>query len=323
MKRVVLLGAVLAGCGSFEDPTIVIDTRILAVTAEPPEQVFEIDLNDPPQTIDDLELVDAEICALVADPGIERGIAWSWFACAPSNDGHCDGHGERPFLELGTGHIDDPETAAAPQSPCTTLEADAGLLLILQDAIQRDDLGGFSGIDIQVELQITPDDTEQVLFANKYVRYAAKIPIEREANINPDLERIDIDVDNGEPVPFALGRCVDQVDPLRIAPGEELPLLPVEPEGAREDYVVPTFDGGSRMFTENISYQWLASAGAWNRAFSGGPRDISGQPPPLDATWTAPTDDITEETDVSIWVVQRDERLGARWFESCVRVTPP
>jgi hypothetical protein len=45
--------------------------------------------------------------------------------------------------------------------------------------------------------------------------------------------------------------------------------------------------------------------------------------PPIDSTWVAPSaDDVTEELDVSLWIVQRDERLGARWFESCVRITP-
>jgi hypothetical protein len=25
---------------------------------------------------------------------------------------------------------------------------------------------------------------------------------------------------------------------------------------------------------------------------------------------------------VTIWIVQRDERLGVHWYEACVRVTP-
>ena len=32
--------------------------------------------------------------------------------------------------------------------------------------------------------------------------------------------------------------------------------------------------------------------------------------------------DPTQPTDVALWVVQRDERLGAHWYESCVRVVP-
>ena len=44
------------------------------------------------------------------------------------------------------------------------------------------------------------------------------------------------------------------------------------PEGVREDYVVPTFDGGSRMFTESLTYQWLAGDGEWSRSRTGGCR---------------------------------------------------
>jgi hypothetical protein len=322
VKRLALI-ALLGACGSFEDPTIVIDNRVLAITAEPPEQVFELDPANPPETLEDLGLIDAEVCALIADPAEDRGLRWTMRVCAPQRGGRCADSAERPSFELGRGHLDDPETAATAQIACAILPADEGLLVVLEDAIMRDELMGFSGIDVQISLIVEPDDAddEATLFAEKNVRYAAKVPVEREANVNPDLERID--VDNTDPFPLALGRCADQPEPLRIAPGEELPLLPIEPDGVREDYVVPTFDGGSRMFTENLTYQWLASAGAWNRAYSGGPRDISGVPPPLGATWTAPVDDITEDTDVSIWIIQRDERLGSRWFESCVRVTPP
>ena len=26
--------------------------------------------------------------------------------------------------------------------------------------------------------------------------------------------------------------------------------------------------------------------------------------------------------DVSLWIIQRDERLGVHWYESCIRVMP-
>src|SRR5690606_22747649 len=99
---------------------------------------------------------------------------------------------------------------------------------------------------------------------------------------------------------------------------------PLEPQGAREDYVVPTFDGGSRMLTENLSYAWYATAGEWNRENTGGPRDFAGNAPPLDSTWTAPTDPeiVGAGLDVALWMVQRDERGGQTWYHSCLRVVP-
>lgn len=323
MKRLAVI-ALLGACGSFEDPTIVIDNRILAVSAEPVEQVFELDLANPPDDVDDLDLVDAELCALIADPAEDRRLEWTMLLCAPSQRGRCT-HDDRPYLEIGSGMIEDPETAATPQVACATLRHDAGFLLVLQDALQRDELFGFSGIDVQISLEVRPEDGDDdtAIFAEKDLRYAAKVPEERVANLNPTLDHLDIEVEDADPITLPLGRCADQPEPMRIAPGEDLPLLPIEPDGVREDYVVPTLDGGSRAFTENLTYQWLASAGSWNTASSGGPRDISGAEAQLDATWTAPVDEVPVERDVSLWVIQRDERLGLRWYESCVRVTPP
>ena len=38
------------------------------MTATPPEQVFPFDPDHPPQSIDELGLVDATVCGLIADP---------------------------------------------------------------------------------------------------------------------------------------------------------------------------------------------------------------------------------------------------------------
>jgi hypothetical protein len=79
----------------------------------------------------------------------------------------------------------------------------------------------------------------------------------------------------------------------------------------------------SRMFTESLTYQWLASAGHFSAGTTGGTRDAFGNPPPLFTDWTAPAaKDLDGPTDVSFWFVQRDERLGLAWYEACVRVVP-
>ena len=35
-----------------------------------------------------------------------------------------------------------------------------------------------------------------------------------------------------------------------------------------------------------------------------------------------PAADLDGPTDVTLWLVQRDERLGEAWYEACVRVEP-
>jgi hypothetical protein len=33
-------------------------------------------------------------------------------------------------------------------------------------------------------------------------------------------------------------------------------------------------------------------------------------------------EDVPETRDLPLWIIQRDERLGVAWYESCVRVVP-
>jgi hypothetical protein len=92
----------------------------------------------------------------------------------------------------------------------------------------------------------------------------------------------------------------------------------------REEYIVPTFEGGSRRFTETLRYRFFATAGKWSKGESGGSRDISGSLPTLDTTWTAPSKPelVGSGLDVSLYIIQRDERGGQSWYQSCVRVVP-
>src|SRR5207237_5068334 len=120
-----------------------------------------------------------------------------------------------------------------------------------------------------------------------------------------------------------LGRCVEQAAPIELAAGQTLRLEPIEPASVREVYTVPTLDGGEQQFTESLTYQWLASAGSFSEGSTGGPRDVVGNPAPLFTDYKAPpARDLAGPTDVQLWIVQRDERLGAEWYEACVRVVP-
>ncbi|HVV82755.1 MAG TPA: hypothetical protein VHE35_06725 [Kofleriaceae bacterium] len=314
-----------SACGSFQDPSIVVDLRILAAVTEPPEQVVPFDPQDPTE-IPDFQPFD--LCALVADPGVDRGLSWSLSVCPQKLDLRCDP--DRPSFVAATGHIDDPDSSATPQQLCATVPAGGPLLGVLRDAIEHDSLAGFGGIDLNLALTVTPDGApDQAVYGAKAARFSAKLPAERVANSNPTLDRIDVDLPaGGDPVPLPLGRCVDQPSPLSISVGQRIHLTPVEPPGARETYVVPTFEGGSRTFTENLRYQWLAGDGDWTRASTGGTRDAAGNEPPLDTEWKTPTAaqladrGISLPLDVPLWVIQRDERGGAAWFESCIRVVP-
>jgi hypothetical protein len=332
---IVAASALAAGCGEFEDPAIVLDLRALAMVAYPTEYVIPFDPANPP----DPSMVDLdpfEITALVADPAEERPLAWKMTLCAATverGDGRCAP--DHPMTVIGEGTIFDPDTDLSRPVPRAVFKPIGSTYVLLQDAIERDPFAGFSGIDLEVELKVAPvgTDLDNGVAATKRVRFAAKIPEERTPNQNPWLDRIDWDTGGANPNirPITYGRCVDlQGDPFRgmqMFVDQTLNMMPVEATGVREDYLVPTFEGTSRMFTENISYQWLAGDGSFDTAFTGGPKDPFGNSPSLHAEWQAPTQDEIREDygeveyiDVPIWIVQRDERLGAAYFESCVRV---
>jgi hypothetical protein len=100
-------------------------------------------------------------------------------------------------------------------------------------------------------------------------------------------------------------------------------LTPIEAATSRETYVAPTLDGLSEMFNETLTYQWVASGGSLSKGDTGGPRDVTGNPAPLFTDFKSPSaDDITGPTDIALWIIQRDERLGVTWYESCIRVIP-
>jgi hypothetical protein len=320
-----IAAALAAGCGRFQDPNVVIDLRTLAMRADPPDQVIDVDLTQPIMPAALLaQLVPTRVCALVADPGADRRLSWSMTLCSLLSNDRCDDDG--PELLLGMGLMDDPETTVPEPSMCATVMPDANLLALLAFIVQGDTLRGLGGIDYGVVLRVGGEDGDRDLdqFATKTLAVSPRIPAARAANHNPTLDRIDASFDNGDPpVALPLGRCADNPAPRTIGPDIKLRLLPIETAGAREVYTVPTLDGHSETFTESLTYQWIAGAGGFSRGSTGGPRDLTGNPPPLFSDFKSPAaGDLDGSTLITLWIIQRDERLGVQWYESCLRVAP-
>jgi hypothetical protein len=268
------------------------------------------------------QLVPSEMCALVADPGHERRLRWSMTLCVLDGDLRCDSEAE---VVLASGVVPDPDTAQPAPRMCATVMPDGNLLGVLLEAVDGDTLRGLGGIDYGISLRVggEDEDRDRDLFAGKHLRVAPRIPAGRRANANPTLQNIAAGIEGGAPFPLPLGRCVDQPAPTELRAGQTMRMTPMEPEGVREVYVVPRLDGEEQSFTESLTYQWLAGAGSFSSGSTGGPRDVAGNPAPLFTDYRAPSaKGLTGPTDVPLWVVQRDERLGAAWYESCVRVVP-
>jgi hypothetical protein len=318
VKRSVLI-LFVAACGKFEDPAIVLDLRPISISADLPEQVVTVDAMTQPEDILP-QLRDAHLTVVISDLNFQRRIRWHAELCWTDDEERCDRSG--PWAVLGDGVWDDPDVAPA---PTITVPADANLLGILVDELDNDTLHGLGGLTYGLSLRIGGEDADPALdqYLSKELQVSPAIPVGRTPNQNPTLDAIATEVDGGEAFPLLLGRCEDQPVPLVITPGQKVRFEPQENAATREVYTVPALDGTTRTFTEAVTYQWLATAGKFSDGTTGGGHDAFGNLKPVHTDWTAPSaDKIDGLTDVSLWIIQRDERLGVSLYEACVRVQP-
>jgi hypothetical protein len=308
-------------CGDFEVRSVVLDLRVLGMNVSPPEVIVPANLDE----VDIGDIPDVEVCALIADPSERRRLTWTMEACAPTDSRRCD-EPEETVIFLGERTVEDPEEVYAPAALCDRLLPSGDLVAVVFESVQNDPLSGFGGAEVMISFRVGPEggNEDEFVYASKSMFYAPKIPDERVANKNPYLVGVTGLREpgiRGREFEVPLGRCAD-ITPFEVLPGEKIGLLPVEPAGVREDYVVPTFDGDVRNLTENMRYSWYATDGDWTREVTGGPKDFVGNQPPIDTKWEAPpSEDVPAEgLDVPLWLVQQDERGGVAWYESCVHV---
>ncbi|MDX2091622.1 MAG: hypothetical protein SFX73_27425 [Kofleriaceae bacterium] len=331
VNKLALLLLVLAGCGVFEEPSIVIDLRVIGVVADPPEQVIDVDLAQPmpSEIIDALEITD--ITAWVADPRRTRQLRWSMTLCLVDQQGRCDL--TLPHQELGSGLLEDPDEHTSAQRPSASIVPSGypdTLLAMLQKAIEANPVQALGGIDLTVMLRVggVDEPPENDLYAAKLVRYSPNYPVGRKetVNKNPTIQTLDAArVGSGGDVDINERRCADPLEPGELATSlneaASVTLFPIESADTRQMYVAPTLDGGAIMLEETVSYQWLAETGSWSDETTGGGRDILGNQSLLGSDWTSPRSVPTNEYPVRIWMIQRDERLGVNVYETCILVT--
>jgi hypothetical protein len=331
---------VVAGCTTFEDPSIVLDLRIIAMTATDyeefvvgdtsissshgPEQVIDIDFEKPNITEILAQLRPTTISAVVADPAAHRDLKWSMTLCILDLADRCDL--DHPTIELGSGVISDPDDSSTLQRPTADIFPDQKLLTILREAVEADPVQALGGIEYGVVLTVSDlADPSIEVHGAKHLRVAGRFPPDRTANTNPFINYLDAAIGGiGLLIPrcrcamIELGNC----DVPVIDAGSVVTLFPVEPDSVREEYLAPTLTGGSERLTETIRYQWLAAQGSFSDETTGGGHDVLGNQSLLGTEWRAPRG-VTAPLDVSIWMVQRDERYGANLLETCIRVVPP
>ena len=325
VKQLALALVALTACGTFEDPNVVIDLRVLAMVSDPPEQVIDVSMTTDPVMLLQ-QVVPSQVCTLVSDRNFDRELRYTWTLCVPGTDDRCDP--DSPHAILDSGVAPDPDTYPPPPL-CTTINPNGNLLGVVDDYLASDPFHGLGGIYYGVVLQLGGQDADpaQDIFAEKALRLMPNIPADIQANHNPTMDGLVASDPNAamtNPQPMVLNSCdMPGAQKLEVTPRQKVRLTPIETPGVRETYVTPTIDGGEQTFTESITYQWVIGDGSLSTGDSGGPHDAFGNPAPLFTDFTAPyAEDLDGPEDIPVWIVVRDERLGAAWYEACIHVTP-
>jgi len=248
-------------------------------------------------------------------------------ACPPSNDLRCTDL-EAPFIVVDE-VFEQRDRFALAQYACAQFPGGPSLNAIVRYTVEHDSLQGFGGVDINVSLRVAPvgGREDEAVYAGKAVRFSARVPQQRLPNHNPGIGEILAQVDRGtgfgDAESLRSGSCMEPIGLMTVSPGNVVKVAPRPLDGSEEIYVVPTFEGGTRTFSENLRYQWMSTGGRWSRDETGGPRDPAGNPAAISTEWTAPRlDDGERERLIDFWIVQRDERGGASFAESCIAVIP-
>jgi hypothetical protein len=349
--RIAILAALLASaCGSFEEPSIVIDLRVIAMRTDigagspsKADQVLDVDLTEEPQIGDLLsQLQPTSVTVWVADPGGQEddALLWSMTLCLPGEEGRCDR--TLPHIEFGAGEIEDPDGSPTAQRPFAEIlpgDSQTGntIVAMLVREIRENPVSALGGVDLMIELRIgrSAASRENDIYAAKKLRISPRIPLERAANTNPSITGIETAVNGFTAVAsFASAggqsvRCNDASfqgelpgQRARVSQGDVVTLFPNEASDTREDYAVPGLDGSTIILEESVSYQWLTTYGGWSDETTGGGHDILGNQSLLGSDWTAPFIGNRDFLDVSLWMIQRDERFGVTPIETCITVVP-
>ncbi|HJL20191.1 MAG TPA: hypothetical protein RMH99_31280 [Sandaracinaceae bacterium LLY-WYZ-13_1] len=317
-----LLALFAAGCIDidFDPPHLVKSTRMLALSATPPEVAFGEDV------VFEVLVVEADGTPLPGQPGVEL----RWTVCVSLNevvnalglgsevdlDDTCDEGGD-DLVVLGSEGLE-ADQARLPGEVFTRLLAsfmggapmmpapDGGGDL---DPELLETLGALVaevGAPLRVQLEVYRDG---VLVEKGFKRFA--ITQRDNPTTNPPPPRFRVGEtwvsarDGGDP-----HVCVpEERDAVLVPMGSEVELDPDDGEEAwLEEYPVVTLGNSIQINEESAFYSWFTTAGEMSDDVTQRPLD--------EVTWTTPQDAGPEV----LWVVVRDGHLGMSWCRVDVEV---
>lgn len=302
MRAATLLALlVLASCvGPEDNPTKVIDLRVLAAAFEPPELMApSCDLASPQNLA--LYATPVSYTALVADPaGAGRSIDYELLACARVSDRTCDDEGE--FLPVASGSMPAGELSLTLQ-PGTWKLPDGSPLL--SKVLELDTFKGLGGLRMPLVLHLKAGDEE--IYAQKIMLFSCRFFADQKANVTPRLPGISID---GRP-------WTEQPQQLE-GPGP-FEVRVDELSALQEAYLVPSYELQPVHLTESWKLTWHTTRGSFSPGETGG-TDLGGGEGRHFVEWRPGSS--TPETEVSFWIVVRDGRGGTSWLSRSAHYRP-
>lgn len=316
MKRALLTGLFCAAlgaaaCGSLDSPDHVRDLRMLAIRAEPPEQVFALPISldggpslvladgglDPSVAVAlaGIQVQPITVRALVADPdGGGRPIHYQFAVCdALADGGRCDlGAPNAYAFKEGDWQ---PDAGWAELSATFTPK-----LELLGSAVQKDPYHGFGFLPVPVQLTIQAGDEKVVGFKRLVFTVSFADEPTPAPNTNPFI-----------PAVFLDGSLWSATEPPVLTGAEDHLVSPVVVDGGEESYAKPKFEGGSIPLRESWRYNFYATAGGFSPGATGGQGGLLGTQIPTDTHWRP--DDAEAPGPVTCFMVVRDGRGGEGW----------
>jgi hypothetical protein len=317
----------LVACGELDTADRVHDLRLLAMRAEPPEQVLPVAfLPDggvvaypspdggaprvPP-------LAPVTVTALVADPlGAGREVTYRFSTCAQleSDTRRCTEDSPR-YRVLAEGAVTPSELGGEPSVTFTPSYA------LIGDIVRRDGLHGFGGINLPVQIEISAGEESVVGFKRVAFQFGPR-PLPP-PNQNPVFQGLDY---NG-------ATWAEDATPQFLAterPAREIPGTGTETDGGTqvgsnrvtprvdparfEEYDRPTFDGPPVHFIESWRYNFHATQGTFSPAATGGGGNATtGNDSSTASSWNTLPGQTTAGP-MTVWVVVRDGRGGESWI---------
>lgn len=289
MRALSLLLLCFACTPSFQSASEVVDLRVLAIRADPPEAQVDLDAG----TVDEVT-----VRVLLADPTATGDATMTGQLCAPTDTLSCAG------------------TYAVPLPPVTHPVGEAFSYSIsvpadtLRTALASDKLSGLGGLRVQLQLKVDDGDPARDVSAEKILLFSRKDH-----------------VPNHVPLLDGVAVTQDTLAVRTLQPGETLPLLvgavyglrplphTCPPSGANtcnpavESYDTQDLSGRTVHLTEQLSYSFFTTPGAeLDRDTASEPRDGVAPPDGLSRI------DATAAGKGTLWIVVRDGRGGESWI---------